>query len=439
MTALQRPWIDRAAQWLLRTIWLGVIPALLAGLVLRYGVPPFVGNEIGWAGAARKLAMESPAALAAALWVLFSLLLRYWRFYLPGGVHLSRLPAAIAVRCSKDRLAEYDALVSTHDWATSKSGEALVEKKLAPEDRRRFQAGTTELGEALIASDLERARPVAAEIEKLAAPLKRPRVLLSNALWAAAVVLAGILALFMRRNVFESCRVLSVSMMPTLEPSDSVGIDRLAVRPPSKIRRGDLIVFEHYSPGEEQHVVKRVIGLPGDRIEMAGGHPVINGWGVPSCQVGIYVHRDEDGFGRESYLVVEFLDDQVYLTLQSLNVAPFNGTYEVKAGEYFVLGDNRPESNDSRRWNAGAGLGVPADRVEGLGRWFFGVRKREGSMDWASFLRPIGINLRSDGLNYAPLESGLEKCLKNRPLETSPPSNPISTLGPQPPARIYGL
>ena len=164
MTAIRPGRVDRVAQSLLRALWLAIIPALLAGLVMRYGVPPFAGNEMGLLGATGKLIMESPAIPAMGLWIFFSALLRYWRFYLPGGVHLSRLPAPIAIKCANARLADYDALVATYEWATSNRGTRLA-KKLTPEDQESLLTQTAALEEAVSADHLEQARGAAAEIE----------------------------------------------------------------------------------------------------------------------------------------------------------------------------------------------------------------------------------------------------------------------------------
>jgi len=215
-------------------------------------------------------------------------------------------------------------------------------------------------------------------------------------------------------------------MLPTLAPADEIIVDKMAFRAPRGPRRGELIVFRHLAPSEPEHLVKRVIGLPGDRMEMRGGHPVINGWIVPSCQAGIYVAA-----GSEGTLVapafVEFLEGDAYLTLQPLNVTRFVGPYEVLPGEYFVLGDSRGNSSDSRAWNSAQGGGVKLSNIDGLGRWFFVGRHHSGASDWSRIFHPLGLDLHLDAMDPTELEQGIARCLGNRPSNTHPPDPGAAT------------
>lgn len=242
----------------------------------------------------------------------------------------------------------------------------------------------------------------------------------------AAVVLAAGAALFVRSRVVESYRVMSGSMLPALEAGDRIGVDRrayglrlagdlrLGARPP---RRGEVIVFQAAGgDAGSGALVKRVIGLPGERIEMQDGHPIIDGWAVPACDAGAFAHFATGRLTR-GRVAVEFLEDQAYLTLQEVRTIPFPG-YTVKAGEVFVLGDNRGGSNDSRAWTTG----VPLGAIEGQARLLLLGTRRDGRPDWRRALRALGHDLAVRELDASAIESGIERCLANRPSETFPPA-----------------
>src|SRR5512145_3470529 len=159
--------------------------------------------------------------------------------------------------------------------------------------------------------------------------------------------------------------VPSGSMRPTILIGDRIVVDRRAydLRVPfttvslwryANPQRGDIIVF--YSPKDGTRLVKRVIGLPGDRVELRGVALTINGVPVPQQPVSAaddspFVLYSEDLPGRPSHPVRAY-DPQLRSDLTQV--------FEVRPDEYFVLGDNRDESFDSRYWG-----GVPRKQVLG--------------------------------------------------------------------------
>ena len=177
-------------------------------------------------------------------------------------------------------------------------------------------------------------------------------------------------------------------------------------------------------------LVKRVIGVPGDRVAMRAGVPVINGWQVPTCRAGeyLYVLPDGEGGALRGIVFVEFLEDRAYLTVHSVPMPPFSNEYEVAAGETFVLGDNRTNSLDSRSYRQGAGGGVPFDAVEARAEWFLVGTHRSGDSDFTRLFRPIdGLEhlLHVEGVNASELEQGIARCLEHRPADTHvPPPSP---------------
>ncbi len=187
------------------------------------------------------------------------------------------------------------------------------------------------------------------------------------------VLSAAGLALFLRSYVVGLFIVPSSSMEPTIRAGDYL----LTNRWPFVMRhdlpaRGEVIVVEHAVDEGVEHLVKRVIGLPGDRVAMRGGHPVVNGDLLPFCDVG--AHRVFDGERvAHARLFVERAGDSYYLAAYTPLYREFEREVLVGPGEVFLLGDNRNNSQDSRALHGGRGAGFSATHVVGrvamLGAW----------------------------------------------------------------------
>jgi len=250
-------------------------------------------------------------------------------------------------------------------------------------------------------------------------------------LWLCLLLVAGITAFVFRTSFFQSYRVLSGSMLPTLQPGETLLAKQYAygfhwpwLAPNRQIlpRRGDLVVFRRppIGPDVPEELVKRVIGLPGDTITTYGASVSINGWQIPSCSVGPYVFIAGDGM-LHAQLRMEYLDDAVYLTAIVPALPERGEPYAVKAGEVFVLGDNRNNSSDSRAWNNGHGGGLSIAEIFGkIERSLVGVH-RDGRSDFSRLLRPLAIEVRAEGIDGQELSEGIARCLKDRPKQTHPP------------------
>jgi signal peptidase I len=125
-------------------------------------------------------------------------------------------------------------------------------------------------------------------------------------------------------------KIPSGSMRPGVVPGDHV-----FVRKTSAVARGDIVVYP-FPEKPEQHFLARVVAMPGEVLETREGHPWINGWQVPSCDLGPYAYRD-DGQSHEGELFVEYLEERAYLAFydRSAFAVPFQGPFTAKPGEIF--------------------------------------------------------------------------------------------------------
>jgi signal peptidase I len=196
------------------------------------------------------------------------------------------------------------------------------------------------------------------------------------------VVYALLIALVLRVIVFQPFTIPSSSMEPGLVTGDyivvskwpygwsraSIPFDLPLLRGRiggGEPKRGDVIVFRRPSdPGEA--VIKRLIGLPGDRVQVLGGQVRVNGVPIPRRAAGLA--EDHDAPGRIVPRVVETAPGgKRYVTYGGSPDGESDNTdvYVVPAASYFFMGDNRDNSLDSR-WPREIGMGfVPAENLVG--------------------------------------------------------------------------
>jgi signal peptidase I len=167
-----------------------------------------------------------------------------------------------------------------------------------------------------------------------------------------------VFAVFIVTFIVQPFRIPSGSMEPTLRVGDFLLVDKQSygpsgvldrlLLPPARVGRGDLVVF-HYPVNPGLHLVKRVVGMPGDRIRMRGGVVLVNGR-VLEEPYAFYSPSRPNGF-RDDFPSLLEADPNVDLRWWiRLRGSMKDGEVTVPANQYFVLGDNRNDSEDSRYW-----------------------------------------------------------------------------------------
>lgn len=233
----------------------------------------------------------------------------------------------------------------------------------------------------------------------------------------------AVVVLLVRAFVFEPFRIPSDSMMPTLLDGDFIVVNKFAygLRLPvigtrfadtGEPHRGDVVVF-HYPPEPSINYIKRLVGLPGDHVEIVSDQVIVNGQPVPLQANGRY----DDGCYHNMRLSTEQLGTHSHQTLSCLTpgdlmVAPGptcnrrlernyvceepaapgqhdrNDMHEIEVppGHYLMIGDNRDNSSDGRIWGF-----VPEDHLVGKATriWFNWDLQRSGGPKWSRIGRHI--------------------------------------------------
>ncbi len=193
--------------------------------------------------------------------------------------------------------------------------------------------------------------PVPERIEAAAdhAPeaLERSRAaLITTVAWFRDLMLSVLIAVLVILFLYRPVKVEGTSMMPSLYDQERLFINQFSYKfGLGDIKRGDTVVF-WFPEDTTKSYIKRVIGLPGDTVAVDDGYVIVNGKKL-----------------QENYVPPEYRDDR-----------PYPPTI-VPANQYFVLGDHRISSNDSRAWGF-----VPKNYIYGKAVFVFWPPDRIGSV-----------------------------------------------------------
>ncbi len=165
--------------------------------------------------------------------------------------------------------------------------------------------------------------------------------------WLRDLTLSVVIALIVILFLYQPVKVEGTSMMPALEDQERIFINKFVYRLGiGAVERGDTVVFWYPSDPTKSYI-KRVVAAPGDIVEIRGGQVILNGREL-----------------REPYVPEEFRDTGSYPATR------------IPLGHYFVLGDHRSSSNDSRNWGP-----VPREAIYGKAVFVYWPLDKFGVLD----------------------------------------------------------
>ena len=165
-----------------------------------------------------------------------------------------------------------------------------------------------------------------------------------------------VIAVFVITFVVQAFQIPSPSMENTLLVGDYLLVNKLCYgggsvgdyfMPYRRVQRGEIVVF-HYPVNPAQHFVKRVVGVPGDRVRLVNKQVLVNG--VPLKEPYAHFIRPANDLFRDSFPRLDVAPGETPEWWLQLRKLVEDGQLIVPEGHYFVMGDNRDDSYDSRYW-----------------------------------------------------------------------------------------
>ena len=425
---------SRVLRLLYWAIWFVALPVVLSCFVVWAFTPPSAAESAGLLGWLQSGVRAQPVPVGIVLFTVFEVALWAARHRLPFASHAhpplrSDLPPHLRAKFEQGRV-----LIDEAEMILAKYSKGVV-RDLRAEERDRLRDELAALREAMERVPFDEDRFMDAlsradgEVDVRLGRWRKSEV----REYVEAILMAVAVAFALRTFVVEAFKIPSGSMIPTLMVGDHIFVNKFSYGPAipythSRVwtsmppRRGDVMVFA-FPEHPEQDFIKRVIAIQGDKLEARNGHPIINGWEVPSCRVGPWMYNDYDSpiSRHDGDLYVEYLGDESYLTFYDRPSGMFpeyQGPFFAKSGEVWVMGDNRNNSHDSRMWFGGKGGGVPFENIRG--RALFVWLSVDNGVDWSREGAPVMGRPRLPPAARG-LEPQLERCLKNRPAVTLPP------------------